>query len=463
MARHRSAGAQRKLRLSVPGWRSGTFRKRCGRVPDRTYDSYRSLVQQAYRDGYHDVLDALADGGVTLAEAARLKSEVGLLGLRHHLAEQAARKAEKEATSKAESNIDEWMEEFRLEQPRRWAGRQVSEAQHLSILRGVGSFLDWLAEHHDLIGREAVTTELWTVENLRSFGAHYVATRCAAAEVRLRAKWQQMTNPPEAVEQKEFLRRERGKKTNSANHIVNAVSAYSEWLLSCDPPRISANPAGAVRISSGAASQHQADDHRSLTPAQVAGLRKYAALFDGEGGSTASLRGGVRPDALWFDMLLLTGATTYTEGTRLTKGDILIAEQMDGMVPIRLRGSKAETRKRTVSVPLALAERLLARAEKLGRDRAIFPIDYKTGSEAWAELMAFIGERDPALAAELEGVTPYALRHTFAVTALRSGVDLHQLMRLMGHRLIATTAIYLRHAQPPRAALSHMARTLGYE
>jgi len=40
-------------------------------------------------------------------------------------------------------------------------------------------------------------------------------------------------------------------------------------------------------------------------------------------------------------------------------------------------------------------------------------------------------------------VTPHILRHTFAVFALRRGVSLPSLQKILGHRHLVTTAIYL--------------------
>ncbi|MEM2045864.1 MAG: site-specific integrase [Candidatus Bathyarchaeia archaeon] len=44
-------------------------------------------------------------------------------------------------------------------------------------------------------------------------------------------------------------------------------------------------------------------------------------------------------------------------------------------------------------------------------------------------------------------VSPYMLRHTFAVNALRAGIDIYSLKELMGHSSITTTERYL-HADP---------------
>ncbi len=43
-------------------------------------------------------------------------------------------------------------------------------------------------------------------------------------------------------------------------------------------------------------------------------------------------------------------------------------------------------------------------------------------------------------------VTPHVLRHTFAVTAVRKGISLPSLQRLLGHDRLTTTEVYLNLA-----------------
>jgi site-specific recombinase XerD len=446
----------KRLRLKLPGWRAGELLMRVGTANKTTYNKWRDLVRNAYKQSYFDVLDAVADKRITLAKATELSDVGGLLAVRRHLEELAAN-AEKEAAAKsAEATFTQWFDEFIEQQPR----KRTSPEQHAKIRRHSELFLDYLVERHEFSSRDEVPAALWTADNLARYVTHYINTQHAATRKRLEAEWAAMDDPPTEVDQKEELRKDLARKAVTANRHVNGVGAFSQFLLSKNPSPIACDPAKGNRISTKQEQQHREDDYRSLSVEQWRGLRKWSVVLDSE---DPRERGTKRPDTLWYDWLVASGATTYTEGTRLRVKNILDDQERDGMVPVQLVGSKAAARRRKVDIPRKLADRLIARAKerRVGPNRAIFPFTARRGSNAWAQLLELIAQRDPVLHARIHDVTPYALRHTFAVMALRNGADIYQLKRLMGHANITTTEIYLKHAAPPRKALARMARHLG--
>ncbi len=68
---------------------------------------------------------------------------------------------------------------------------------------------------------------------------------------------------------------------------------------------------------------------------------------------------------------------------------------------------------------------------KVGR---LFPFTYQTLSRKLHE----IGERCGV------EITPHVLRHSFATSMLEAGRDLREIQEMLGHKNIATTAIYLK-------------------
>src|SRR5690606_39777827 len=113
--------------------------------------------------------------------------------------------------------------------------------------------------------------------------------------------------------------------------------------------------------------------------------------------------------------------------------------------------------------PASLACDLVNRAKELGvgDDGLLFPFSHDQYLAAWKGVLKLIERHKPEGWQRLIKHRPYDMRHTFAVIAIRSGVDILQLQQLMGHSSIETTRMYARHLKPPRRALRRMAAKPG--
>ncbi|BDC19776.1 site-specific tyrosine recombinase/integron integrase [Acidianus sp. HS-5] len=78
-------------------------------------------------------------------------------------------------------------------------------------------------------------------------------------------------------------------------------------------------------------------------------------------------------------------------------------------------------------------EKLLRKYLAKHDNEKLFPMTY----QALYKLIKRLGER-----AGIKGLRPHILRHTFATTAIRKGLPLPAVQRLLGHKDIKTTQIY---------------------
>lgn len=444
-----------RIRLQMPGWRTGRLNMRCGNPNDDTYGYWRDMLRAAHRETYWDVLDAIADRELGLPEAHKIYKRSGLDGLRKRV-----RQIREEAAAKAASGkFKDWFAEFIELTPR----KNATKAQHEYIKRRCEFFLEFLADRHALDSLWEVTPDLWTTDGLRAYVASYIATKTAEAEARLERRWAEVPNPPNKVERQELLERERAKKAVTANRHVNAVGAMSQWLLEKD--RVPEDPAPANRITTTVEKQHRRNDHKHLEREDWHAFLRASRRLD-ESAPVESVD-SLRPDTLFWEWLVASGATTYTEGKRLRVADIDFRNEARAygvaLVPVQISGSKAAARDRTVPIPLALARRIRARARQLGiaDDRLVFPFDEDQGRYWWDKVVELMREDDREAHERVSSLSPYALRHTFAVNTLAAGADIRQLQTLMGHANLATTEIYLSNRPTPHEALAQSASSLG--
>src|SRR5262249_36261674 len=76
----------------------------------------------------------------------------------------------------------------------------------------------------------------------------------------------------------------------------------------------------------------------------------------------------------------------------------------------------------------------------------MFPSPRKEGRPLTTRAVQYMTHKITAAAGLIKHVHPHTLRHSYATNLLRSGADLPDIQRLMGHANLATTAVYLHVA-----------------
>jgi len=435
-----------RIRRRTPGYRSGVLVLRLGVRDRKIAQRWEQLALDAYHDAQYEVLDALVSRQISFPEALKLRDQGGWNAVKEVLEQKRA------ARESAEYDAESLLRQFVETNP-----KGVRDKTLRTIASHAREFISWLKDRHGV--NSVDVRRLFTSDNLRSFRDSLIATRHAAAATQLEARWLLMgDSAPPPVERERILESDRGAKAATANRYVNSVGSFSSWLVS--QGILQKNPAAGVRKTTHAENPHRERVFRYLTPRRLRTFLEFSRLYDQ---LNPAAPGTIRPDTLFWRFLVATGATTFNEGTRFRIRHLDVDREADGMIPCYLHGTKTPHRPREVPIPADLARELVARAKELGigEDALLFPFSHDAYLSVWKGIMGLIKRAKPDGWERLVKHSPYDLRHTFAVNALRNGVDLLQLQRLLGHSSIETTRMYARHLKPPRRALKRMAYRLG--
>ncbi len=151
--------------------------------------------------------------------------------------------------------------------------------------------------------------------------------------------------------------------------------------------------------------------------------------------------------------LMARAGLRVSEVVALRLGDVTLNQRKGHVV---VRASKG-LKERTVPLPKVAREALRAYldARPSWVDDTLFVS--RTGRPLTQRDVQRLVEKATRRARLARRVTPHTLRHTYATRALRQGVDLATLARLLGHESLTTTARYLH---PDEARVAEMVEAL---
>lgn len=217
-----------------------------------------------------------------------------------------------------------------------------------------------------------------------------------------------------------------GYSTRTVNRHLSAIRGLYKWLVS--QGRVTGDAAAALASPKIAKTLP-----RTMSDSDV------DALLDTCDASTLE---GLRDQAM-IELLYATGAR-ISEISRLNVSDIDLAQAQ-----VRLFGKGSKERvvpvyNRALAVVgqyVRQARPALCARRKRGEATGALFVSVR-GNRMTADALRTCFERHVRLAGIESGVTPHAMRHTYATELLSGGADLRSVQELLGHESLATTQIY---------------------
>ncbi len=217
-----------------------------------------------------------------------------------------------------------------------------------------------------------------------------------------------------------------GYSTRTVNRHLSAVRGLYRWLLSEE--RVTSDAAAATASPKLARTLP-----RTMSDADVGRLVQTC---------DSTKLDGIR-DLAFLELLYATGAR-ISEMARLDVADLDMTQAQvrlfgkgskERMVPVYARALQAVSRYLSEARP-----QLVARSRSAERTGALFVST--RGNRMSADALRTCFERHVRLAGLDTGITPHAMRHTYATELLSGGADLRSVQELLGHESLATTQIY---------------------
>ena len=444
MAHKRKGSKSWYISIRTPGWRRDRLNLALpsGVKTKPAADRYEDALRSVYASGHWEALDALVDGHIDIAPLYReVRKRGGLDALPKWVQEQV--KEQTPVTPVTGDLIDEWLTSGRS---------KASNRQKKRYRAQVLGFVRWLEGHVVRKGGVA-TVEDFTRRNVERWQAWFMESRLPDDLDRQGEEGATVEDSERSVETSPAYQA----TGRTCNRHFAAIRAFTRWLY--DEGFISEH-----RVSRSAIQgfDETPSQEVALSSSEVKTLLRIAQDRDRERGDD----GHPFPDALFWEVLIATGALVHQECARqLTLGSIRWDREEDGYVHLHIRGTKSKNRHRSVPIPMELASRLRRHCERydIDADELIFARPAHGAAHgvrkpfsSWLTSVEWRGLRDQVLetrkgegaeSTELKRwrqVLAQHLRHTYARSLMESGHNLRQVAHYMGHGSnLKTTERYL--------------------